>query len=393
MSVIGVGCVLFRYADSEYVLSDDFDIPTFKKDVSDAIEKLEQVVDLEVYGIDDPYTGFRSFEENEDGIVFPIPCNFRLSFTLNLPWKVQVNYGGELDVEKFSIDIVYGYERPVMYVTYDDDGSKANNNPSFSVSVIRKFLADRISGKIVCDAIGPSPFHANFRVSENLHPTLRLSRTDNVGSGYAQLEISVPEREYATEIFIENFNETFSSFYYLTTQRNILINARRGLVSETRELLNERRSGFIKIIKSSFSMADKIDSIHKNTVEERMTRIHIESCLDEYASTDQLGKNTPLEIFFEEFFNVVKGSTWEEFSSVANFFEERRQKLFGNISVLIGGIIGGVIGALIGSTATFLLTASLNHQSKAISSSAKSQNMKGEITESSPPSRLASPKQ
>jgi len=356
MLAIGIGCILFRYSDDSLSDSEDFSIVAFKRSIIDSLELLEQISNLDYYGADDVNVGFRSFEPDEDGNVFPIACGFRISFDLHIPVKAQIGYGHELYTEHFHIDIIYGYDRPVMYCSFEFEGPLQKADPAMSVSIVRKFLADRISGDLVCDSIGPSPFHAQIYLEKSAEGIFQIIDKSLRLSGYADIQISVPDLDIGIDLLILHLNETLSRYYYLETQKNILSESRRDIINESRDLLNSESPSFFERLRLHFTSADKIDSIHRAIVSERLTRIHMQSYISEAEGADELGKNTPFGRFFDEFRQAAQNGDWGDFSTVANFFEDRRQRLFGNVSVLIGGIVGGVIGALIGATATFLLS-------------------------------------
>ncbi len=376
MRAIGIGCVLFRYSDDSRISNSDFSIASFKRNIIDSLEMLEQISNLDYYGADDINVGFRSFEPDEDGNVFPIACGFRVSFDLHIPVKAQIAYGHELYTEHFHIDIVYGYDRPVMYCSFEFNGSLQKADPAMSVSIIRKFLADRIAGDLICESIGPSPFHAQISMETSTEGTFQLMDSSVRLSGYADIRISVPDADNGIDLLIFHLNETLSRFYYLETQKNILSESRRDIINESRDLLNSEKPSLIERLRLHFSSADKIDSIHRAIVSERLTRIHMQSYISEAQGADELGNNTPFSRFFDEFKQVAENGDWGDFSTVANFFEDRRQRLFGNVSVLIGGIVGGVIGALIGATATFLLS---NASAKTTSTDLKHQTTQPRI--------------
>lgn len=71
---------------------------------------------------------------------------------------------------------------------------------------------------------------------------------------------------------------------------------------------------------------------------------------------EKAGEAAVMERFLKDFAGSDESFAFDKVAKVAEYFEDRRQKVFANISVLIGGLCGGLMGGLVGSVATYLLT-------------------------------------
>ena len=135
-----------------------------------------------------------------------------------------------------------------------------------------------------------------------------------------------------------------------------MLGLRREILEGVNALLVEKKPTWWRRLGSSLSASKEIDRIHRNIIQERVERIEVAQYIANCVGRSGLGMGTPLERYYDRFRMMDEGGAWSQFADVANFFEDRRQKLFGNISVLIGGIVGGIIGALLGATVTSYLS-------------------------------------
>jgi len=351
MEIFGVGSLVFLLSEPP-AASGTFDLLKFRNDIVSSIAGIENVSNLRTENVDDLRVGFRSFEEDEDDDLLIIPCGLSMSFDLMLPHRIQVNYGAELPVETISVRIEYAYDRPVMYCSFDADDTADLYSAQMVVMVVRKYLAQKLSGTIRCKSIAPSPFHANFYISRSDRSDVELIDRSMSRSGIANIEVSVPNDGDPIDHVVRQYNETFSRFYYLSTLRRLLIRERTGIVNGITEIIENPSKGIWDSWTSFFSMRRDIDEVQRQVVHERLDRIRADDYINEARGADQLGDRTPLSRFFDEYMGMSRQGIWAEFAQVATFFEDRRHRVMGNVSVLTAGVIGGIIGALITGAAT-----------------------------------------
>jgi hypothetical protein len=220
------------------------------------------------------------------------------------------------------------------------------------VMVVRKFLEQKLKGKIECRSIAPSPFHANFIVEQSDRSSVDLADKSDGRAGISTLQFTVPRDGNPLDHIIRTHNDLFGRFYYLSTLRSKLIRERGAIVTGISGIVDEPVRGVFAKLKSLRTMREEIDEIQRQVFHERLNRIVADDYLNEARASDQLGVGTPLERFFNEYNEMARQGIWAEFAQVAAFFEERRHKVMGNLSVLTAGIIGGIIGALIAGAAT-----------------------------------------
>ncbi len=348
MKVFGIGCIFFRY-NTETGMCEEFEITQFKQDVIDTLSEIENISNLVADGIDDKTAGFRSFSSDADEKIIPVPINFSLSFDILIPFRIQEEFHFKATVELFHVDIVYGYERPVAYFSYDSDDPYSG---SLSVAIVRKFLERKTQEKdIVCDSIGPSPFHANFNIgkSDDEAKLDTLVRIDHDEKGYDDLSYFVDEHTSNDEglaKFIYQHNEIFSAFYYLKTLGSKLNHTRSEVINKCSDLVEERReAGLLQRLKPSIVRSSEIGDIHKNLIRERLVHSETKDFLAEINRERPKTSNSPLAAYFDTFTDDLNQMNLSDFNEVVKLFELRRQSFFSNASVLIAGLFGGLVGA------------------------------------------------
>ncbi len=354
MRVFGVGCVIFQYADDASI-SDDFSIDQFKEDVVFAIESIENVSNLEHTDLEENLIGFRSFDTDEEDKLIINPLNFALKFDIFIPKRLQPMYGGPADVETINVEIVHGYDRPVLYCSYEWDAASGLPHPSQTVVVVRKFLEQKISGKLLCTSIACSPLHADFEILSD-QPTFMIVDKSAASAGYSRLQVCIPPTDEEMQFVISRLNDTLSTYYYLSTLKSRMISSHRAITTGLYGLMSNQDNGLIKKIKDSFRSSSEIDAIQREVISEKLLRIQFEDYIFEAEQSDNVAANNPIQRFFKEYYQISKRDTWSEFSKVANFFEDRRQRVIANMSVVFAGVFGGIIGAVMGATATYYMS-------------------------------------
>ncbi|MEV7241642.1 hypothetical protein AB0N92_10400 [Streptomyces sp. NPDC093248] len=157
----GVGCVVPEVVGGK-------DITEWKKGVSEVLEAIPAIRDLEMSGIE---TGSRPRKSGEtpwgDSYEFT-PTRGMLKFRVTIPLRVQglVASGHTVDgVEDFIVRTYFDYRHPVSFVACEG-ASPELRNPAAALIVVRQFLRSEI-GKLQrpdvrLRTLGPTPFHANF---------------------------------------------------------------------------------------------------------------------------------------------------------------------------------------------------------------------------------------
>lgn len=353
MKVFGVGCLQFRYKSHD--LLERFNPISFKKDILSALENIENLSHLDSILLDDDIMGFRSFPIDSDGNVYPCVCEFQVAFKIYIPLKAHSTIVNNFSVEHFNVHIRYGYEKPVMYVWYEVDEITHDNAPSDAIIVVREYLKSRISGNVLCDIIGPSPFHANFFISEtDEKPKLIDLSPSNQGYGLFKLSIGdINNTLWGLSSATYYLTGILSRFYYLEVMSRLLNNRRRDIIEHTNNLLEDNGGGILSRIRNTWKNTKTVESLQRSIIEENVRRIQAKDLLTEYERQDGIANGTPLRRYFSEFEDDLTHNEWRSFSDVAKFFEERRLRLVANFHVVFAGLFGGLIGALLGLAASY----------------------------------------
>lgn len=358
MKVFGIGCIYFGY------LNDDvgFDIShpkEYLEDISNRLEKVENISNINVYG-GTQFSNLAVVVERGNDTLIPLPQGWRVEFDLYLPFRVQESIYARSDVEAVHVDILFGYEMPVAICSYEWPDEEGDASPSSSVVVVRKYLQKKLSDlNFVCNCVGPSPFHANFVLRETeFEDRFGIDDVTDNRLGYASIELVAPKETDLIDAFEKtNLDSIFSVYYSLSNLRSKVLNSQTLIANSARNLLEEKeQSGKLKIFKSLKNHQVNIDVLNREIFRETLLRLDMSNALAEADHNEISGDERPLDYFFSEYRVLASQENWSKFSEVAKFFEERRQKIIGNATAIVSGIIGGLVGATIGSLATYLLT-------------------------------------
>jgi hypothetical protein len=333
----------------------------FLNDVKRRLENVENV--SQVTTTDDgifPSLSHTIIKNGEDDVVVPLAHGAHVEFDIFLPFRIQESIHLKCDVETIHVDMVWEYDMPLAFVSYEWPEEEGGASPSTAVVVVRKYLEKKLEDKsFVFDCVGPSPFHANFILVETaLNDGFNLKDVSVDRIGYASMEIEGPRSASVLECADSTrLTDTLSKFYQLSELRSRAIDEQISIISNSRGLLKqENPSSVWKKIERVRNRPKEIDILNQNVFEEMLIRLDMSSSLSETERYQLIGREHPLDRFFDRYREMSIEQSWGKFSDVAKFFEERHQKAVGNITAVSAGVIGGIIGSLIGSLATYILT-------------------------------------
>jgi hypothetical protein len=359
VKVFGVGCIWFAPASEAEQKSGKRD--EFLAQLKVTLERLENISNVSTRSLfDKPYMNHALIEKGQTKIIVPILHGCSLSFDLYLPYRVQETIQDRLPIENLKIHIHYGYEMPVVYVVYEHPESfKGLIAPSMAIVVIRKFLEQKLAGSdMLCGCVGPSPFHADFRVVPD--PSVAAPELRNVTHphrGYGEFDLVLPSDDdihFLKTLF--QYRSVFSKFYHFSNLRVRALGHQEAIMASAKNLVTSEPKDVVERVIESYRQSKPIDSMNRHIVSERLVRMELENGIEESDREELSSPGTPLAKYFETYRGIAKRSTWSEFSDVAKFFEDRRHHVFRNMTAVMAGIIGGVVGALLGSLLTFALT-------------------------------------
>lgn len=349
LGVVGVGCIWFA-APLEIAHKHS----TYFENLRDDLLSIENLTDLNLDGIDSQFGSmiYLGDDEADQIIGFPHIYNAILSFKLFIPTKIQEEIGIVCPTENFHIFINHNYHFPVTYIlTSERDGE---SYASDSIVLVRKYLEQKFANKeLLCGCIGPSPFHAEFFLKPSMNSPQRLTNI-TAAPGYRQYEFECEfDGDVAFIQFIERFGDTLSLFYDLQNDRSFGLDRELDVSNATDELLG-LKVGFFQRLANVSKARLLVDRIHAGIWSEERNRQNISTQLDEARDSEISGEYSDLEYHFKELRRFSQDRIFDSTSRIASTFEARRQALFGNASILVGGLFGGILGALL----TYLLSIS-----------------------------------
>lgn len=348
VKAFGIGCVYFGIdACAEYPEPSEY-----IELVRDKLSKIDNVSNIEFFGFEqNKYKSIREFQKNQKTYFVPVFHGCKFSFDIYLPFRVQEKIHERCDVELIHVDFIYGYESPLMIASYDWPSEEGDAKPSAAVVVLRKYLGNEIAEGIICDCLGPSPFHANFLVIEDhsVEMPCALDRS-SARRGFSPIELRVPSgMPLLQAIKQSDLDRQVSTFYALSELQGRMQHEHLLIAQSAQSLLNEQNQKTLHKLKSWREKSKTVDSLNKSIFQETILRLEMNNIISSSDSSGVSGKMTPLNSYFSKFRFIANEDTWSKFSEVAKFFEERRQKVIGNAMALTAGIVGGVIGSIMTS--------------------------------------------
>jgi hypothetical protein len=360
VKAFGVGCVYFGY-------SEDAELPgggdACKEHLLELLGQVENLSNIQEQGkiLYDSYT---TIENNDRDIIVPMLYGSCISFDIFLPFRIQENISEVCDVELLHVDLVWGYEMPLMFVSYDWPDEEGDAAPSSGIVVVRKYLEKKLTKDgIVCSCVGPSPFHADFSVvPSKIDEGIDLVNVSGSDVGYSSIELRLPPgKSFAEAIENNTVQDFFSVYYHLAQLQNQAIRKHLVIINNAKILLNqENRRIWFGRVRDYFNHPKCIDVINREIIEETLIRMEMTEKMSQAIENRYIREGSGFDKFFSEFRVIINQDAWGKFSDVAKFFEERRQKTIGNLTAIISGLMGGMLGALIGSFSTYYLTKSDN---------------------------------
>lgn len=175
MKIFGVGCLNFSFKSG---LDGEITVQEYTEEVRKSLEKLSTVRDVEIYFDEDVKNEnidiSLSSHMNDGDHCYPHILFFELSFGLYLPKRIQANITNckpeylDTNTDNFRVTIKHDWHGPFTIVECIGADSKAS--PSTAIQIVREYLKKEISTVsdiLQLDYVGPSPFHADFYLSQD----------------------------------------------------------------------------------------------------------------------------------------------------------------------------------------------------------------------------------
>lgn len=370
ISRFGVGCFIFS------VIEHCEDLATWKWLVKQELNSLSTIESVSLEVDDDAIFVSRGPSQRkdvpagEDGAQVLQPWSGRLSFTVSISRRIQhelteSGYGTRLRAEKFRVDTFYQYFGPVTFVTCIDSSPEDEHFPSDAVKLVREFLRSELQKKsdkkLSLAVTGPSPFHADFGLSDDSSEAhadavalldfdaLRLQLP-----GYDEVIFTLTDEtslaiESAHDELIYYLADEFSLFYFLTRSKVDRMYQALACMAQAQELINHYQKLGLKarlgrVFKSGADARDLllgvISAEASATAQVQGNRTDVQ---------DLEGRGFPL-LFDKESRDAAEASFPAELKAareIATSLEGSRRKSFEVAMMSTATLLGGVAGAIV----------------------------------------------
>jgi len=370
LAAFGVGCFNFGVKKSPPFTTTGSE---YISELRAALEGISNISEIQInaseefllysFSVEDPIApideGFHFFPRTD--------FNPEISFDLYIPRRIQhelspLKPSPEIGTEKFRISIWYPFYMPVTFVESIEPDKV--NNPSEAVIIIREFLDKHInepdSGYIRFESLGPSPFHADFFLKEEVQRsenyTYRGFSCHRIQRrGYDRLEFFLDpaaigtNQEIAKKRLFHVLEDEIAVFYLITHMRWLQYSAWADLQSDISDLVRAREKSFFKSWwQNLFSGARQIHDAFVGIAEYEIEDMEGQSYLERaYRDLFKYKTKPFLNRELEESRQEWSVSPANQLREIVTLLETRRSRLVESFILLLSAIVGGVAGSII----------------------------------------------
>lgn len=357
----GVGCWDFGLVVAD---RSSFDLDAFPDRLSEQLGKIPTLSNLEIHDRDSEfrYGSFLSHKlpGKDSNAQFCHGLIDEIVFDLLIPQRIQeeLTESTALDntgTENFRVHIHYSYYGPVGYIQLINTTS---DSPSAAVRVVREYLKKTISemkGGLVFSFVGPSPFHADFKLcgwegsdesDRHFESSIRQSQS------YADITFTCTSEMHSNEalkILFKHLSRELGFFYdfKLADSRSIVHwnKIQKEMFSLT-ELFGS--SNWFRNIYLMGSVGRKIARLYIKSTQLEITQILNERYVAETCE-DMFGKEKQvhLEALIKSEIENRPVFPTQQVMNLLAVFERRRSKSMELIVFLVAAVSGGAMGSLV----------------------------------------------
>ncbi len=346
----------------------------YLQELRKSLEDIPNINNIEIVADDyfeslsiEPGESFTPLDEGQT--FFPPPSLFlEIHFDIYIPERLQNElYAGastDINTEKFQVYIKDSYHFPVTFIELID--TKNDTAPSTAVIVVREFLvrqfAEKGSEYIRFDCLGPSPFHANFFLSEDEDKSDKGNSYDTKGffvnylpqRGYDTFDIHFSNNYFsslqeAKKSLFRELSAEAGMFYRIVHQNVLQMEAWGKLEGLVNDLIKTTKlTGLKAIWFQTFRLYQQVQEVIFSLSEFESNRIWT-SFFIKTGHQQLMSDGTKLYLQGQLDAEVSQFPDYpvSQIKDVVNLLESRRSKTIDNFVVLIAALIGGVIGAVI----------------------------------------------
>lgn len=365
----GVGCLHFALKYTEPIM---YSHDSYCDDLRTTLEGIDTISEVEINfePIDqsqrEPFRVDKKPNIMGDGSVFPMILFLDYNFNIYVPSRIQAEIleideeFSELETEHFRVTTFYLYYGPVTFI--ESIGANETISPSQAVIVVREYIERHLSQiqvPLELDCIGPSPFHGDMFLSEEIGSC----KGSELFSSEFEQELGYDKFRFKTDIVESDFEwekrkskiyrllaNEFDYFYDLMRQRSRQIHAWSEIGESLSLLLNPVNSkGIYNRFRQYIAKRSAIKRLFHDIYVFRAEALFMEDSLrSSFRFLYSSGKSTGfLKNYIEEQKEDLYTYPTSETLEIVTFEEQRTSKNFELATVILASVLGGIVGAAV----------------------------------------------
>lgn len=298
----------------------------------------------------------------ESGTFLPSTHFFSLTFDLYIPHRLQQELMGGFAPsvgrgEHFRVFLKHAYQCPVCFVQPLDPNDDAD--PSSCIAVIREYLRksmNRDGADIWFEALGPSPFHADFFLQPvpagtEAHDSSPFTLDISHPRGYAQVIVhydpgDFADIEHAFTEFRDTVDNELDMFYEIKRTDVEAYRAWDDVEDLLRALTDTPDRRWLDKLKHYFSHSTEIGRLHRVLVDFEVAHLLTTQALERSLRSTYTGRaSSLLRTFVDGAMSDRQRFPVDQLARLVTFMEERRSKTTELVIVLAAAVIGGIAGS------------------------------------------------
>lgn len=361
----GIGCFHFwPVRPSPFTM----DFESYVSAVDDALQSVQTITNIEIdhggseVAIDVAHE-LLQLSDGEDFV--PHPSYLEIRFNVYIPFRIQEKlYETELPpevfAENFRVEIRYAYHGPVCFIEPVNPTEPAR--PSDAVRLVRDYLEQEINSGdtgVKFDVLGPSPFHANFRLYPiETAPEARIERVFTPQytntPGYDEISIAYsksafPTIDEARTKFYDASEQEFGLFYQIVLCRAQSLSAWEkidGIMVELVDLQGKRK--LAARLKNTLLRGKYIRELFTNLIIFESKQVEAQSFIsNSYRDSYSNDERSFIKSYVDEEIAQQPSFPTKQANELALFLENRRSKSIELLVVLLSALVGGIAGSVI----------------------------------------------
>lgn len=297
----------------------------------------------------------------DSGNFLPSTDFFSLTFDIYIPHRLQQELVGvfapsAMGSEHFRVFLRHFYHCPVCFIhplkpTDDSD-------PSSCVAVVREYLKREMNkegAEIWLEALGPSPFHADFflqpREAAQTPGQQPFALEIAHPSGYARVvvhydPVAFTDIESAFEELRDVIGGELDIFYEINRTDVEAYRQWNNVEELLRSVTETPHSGWRERIKRYFTHSVELGRLHRALVDFEVDRLLTTHGLERSLRSTYARTSPLLRSFVDSAMKNRQLFPIDQLARLVTFMEERRSKTTELVIVLAAAVIGGMAGSV-----------------------------------------------